>query len=108
MSTSDCKCNELRDLADRCEQLADEVDAGRGTPEVLVSEIARLRTVFDAHRRNRRHSSTGQAESALAIPTGLARELGPTGELRVVLSALRSYLAVETRCTVRLTLRVAK
>jgi len=105
MSTTDCKCNELRDLADRCEQLADEVDAGRGAPQVLVSEIARLRTVFDAHRRNRGHSSTGHVET---IPTGLARELGPTGELRLVLSALRSYLAVETRCTVQLTLRATK
>ena len=89
--------DELRDLAERCEQLADEVDAGRGASEVLIREITHLRTAFDEYRRTKRHDPA--LEDRLASQR-LVRELGPTGELRLVLAALRSYLSVEDRCPV--------
>lgn len=39
----------LRGMMDRCEELADELDAGRGSPTQLTGEVARLRLAFDAH-----------------------------------------------------------
>jgi len=39
----------LRGMMDRCEELADELDAGRCGPMHLTREIARLRLAFDAH-----------------------------------------------------------
>ncbi|MEJ7600269.1 MAG: hemerythrin domain-containing protein [Kofleriaceae bacterium] len=39
----------LRGMMDRCEQLADELDAGGCEPAQLTREIARLRRAFDTH-----------------------------------------------------------
>src|SRR4051812_38151516 len=41
----------LRALMDHCDQLADELEAGRGDPVVLTREVANLRAAFDAHNR---------------------------------------------------------
>jgi hypothetical protein len=41
----------LRALMDRCEQLADDLDEGRGDPAELTRAIATLRLEFDAHNR---------------------------------------------------------
>lgn len=41
----------LRGMMDRCEDLADELDAGRMGPTQLVREVARLRLAFDAHNQ---------------------------------------------------------
>jgi len=38
-------------MMDRCEELADELDAGRMGPMQLTREVARLRLAFDAHNR---------------------------------------------------------
>src|SRR5262245_47295361 len=39
----------LRDMMDRCEQLADAVDSGQCGPTQLTREVARLRLAFEAH-----------------------------------------------------------
>ena len=39
----------LRGMMERCEELADELDAGRMGPVQLTREVARLRLAFDAH-----------------------------------------------------------
>jgi iron-sulfur cluster repair protein YtfE (RIC family) len=39
----------LRGMMERCEQLADELDAGRMGPTQLMREVSRLRLAFDAH-----------------------------------------------------------
>lgn len=41
----------LRGMMDRCDELADELDAGRMGPVQLTREVARLRLAFDAHNR---------------------------------------------------------
>ena len=43
--------DELRALMDRCEELADRLDAGEGNPLALTREIAKLRLAFDAHNK---------------------------------------------------------
>ncbi len=39
----------LRGMMSRCEDLADELDAGRMGPMQLTREVSRLRLAFDAH-----------------------------------------------------------
>jgi hypothetical protein len=41
----------LRGMMRRCEELADELDAGRMGPTQLMREVARLRLAFDAHNQ---------------------------------------------------------
>jgi hypothetical protein len=41
----------LRGMMDRCEELADELDAGRMGPTQLMREVSRLRLAFDAHNQ---------------------------------------------------------
>ena len=41
----------LRDRMDRCEELADALDAGRIEPAQLLHEVAQLRTALDAHNQ---------------------------------------------------------
>jgi hypothetical protein len=43
--------DDLRGMMDRCEDLADELDAGRMGPTQLLREVARLRLAFDAHNQ---------------------------------------------------------
>lgn len=42
---------ELRAIMDRCEELADELDAGAADPLALTREVAKLRQAFDAHNK---------------------------------------------------------
>ncbi len=39
----------LRSLMDRCEQLADQLDAGHDNATQLAGEVAQLRVAFEAH-----------------------------------------------------------
>jgi iron-sulfur cluster repair protein YtfE (RIC family) len=39
----------LREMMDRAEQLADELDGNDGDPSQLTREVARIRIAFDAH-----------------------------------------------------------
>ncbi len=41
----------LRGMMARCEELADELDAGRMGPTQLMREVARLRMAFEAHNQ---------------------------------------------------------
>lgn len=41
----------LRGMMDRCEELADELDAGRMGPTQLMREVARLRLAFESHNK---------------------------------------------------------
>jgi hypothetical protein len=62
----------LRGIMDRCEQLADELDAGRGDPAQLTREVAKLRLAFDAHNR---------FEEQLLRP--VLREIDAFGDVRI-------------------------
>ena len=39
----------LRDMMERCQQLADKLDRDGGDPSQLTREVARIRIAFDAH-----------------------------------------------------------
>src|SRR5215510_344672 len=41
----------LREMMERCESRADDVDADTGNPAQRLDEVARLRTAFDAHNQ---------------------------------------------------------
>lgn len=41
----------LREMIERCEALADDVDAGSAAPDALLGQVARLRAAFDEHNR---------------------------------------------------------
>lgn len=103
----------LRVMMDQCEELADDIDCGRGDLEALVREVARLRTAFEAHTRSE-EQILGSVLRDLSTFGGvridhlcadhfeehraLARHLsGPTAELRATLDELRVHLAVEER-----------
>lgn len=62
----------LRKMMDRCEELADELDAGRGDPIALTREVAKLRLAFDAHNK---------FEEQLLRP--VLRELDAFGDVRI-------------------------
>jgi hypothetical protein len=93
-----CTCKHLRELADHCERVANEVDLGRGELDALIAEVAQLRAAFDAHRKTK----PDRCEiDACEPPMRIVRAPSPTSELRIVLEALRSYLADEMRCSVK-------
>src|SRR5689334_653896 len=108
----------LREMMQRCEALADEVDIGMTGPAILVQAVARLRVAFDEHNRFEEallHPLL--AERAEPGAPGLPREVriarivddhvlqhramrdgldpGPTAALRGVLRSLREHLASE-------------
>ena len=103
----------LRAMMDRCEQLADQIDAGRADCGVLVEEVIQLRAAFDAHHRFEEEvlrpilRSLGElgdlrVEPVLADHIDEHRDLrdrldGPTGELRATLDRLRAHLWGEER-----------
>ena len=62
----------LRAIMDRCEELADQLDAGKGDAAALTREVAKLRLAFEAHNK---------FEEQLLRP--MLRELDAFGEVRV-------------------------
>jgi hemerythrin-like domain-containing protein len=64
--------NELRKIMDRCEELADQLDIGKGEPAALAREISKLRIAFDAHNK---------FEEQLLRP--VLREIDAFGEVRI-------------------------
>lgn len=103
----------LHVMIEECEQLADDIDRGRGDLEALVGEVARLRTAFEAHTRSEEqllgsilrdlttfggvridHLCADHVEEHRALVRHLS---GPTAELRATLDELRVHLAVEER-----------
>jgi hemerythrin-like domain-containing protein len=64
--------DELRKIMDRCEELADALDAGKGDALLLTREIAKLRVAFDAHNK---------FEEQLLRP--VLREIDAFGDVRI-------------------------
>lgn len=104
----------LRGMMDRCEDLADELDAGRSGPTQLTREIARLRLAFDAHNRFEEQllrpvllatDAFGEVrvERMLEEHVGEHREMrarlgsDTTADLREVIATLRAHLDAEER-----------
>lgn len=105
---------DLRGMMDRCEALADELDAGRMGPTQLTREVARLRLAFDAHNRFEEQllrpvllgtDAFGEVRvermveehvgEHRAIRVGLGSNA--TAELRAVVANLRAHLDAEER-----------
>jgi hypothetical protein len=104
----------LRDLMERCDELADALDAGRLDPAVLVDEVARLRGAFEAHNQFEEQllqpvlldaDWLGAVRVARMVEDharehrAMGRQLGgasaPTAELRATLAVLRAHLDSE-------------
>ena len=104
----------LREMIDRCEELADEVDAGTAAASSLLRAVARLRIAFDEHNQFEEQllrpllldadwlgavrvsrMVEDHVEEHRAMRVGLAAT--PTGDLRGVLASLREHLATEER-----------
>lgn len=106
--------DELRRMMDRCEELADELDAGRAAPDQLAHEVARLRVAFDAHNTYEEqllrpvlldadaHAGVRidrMVEDHVGEHRTMRSRLNPTqtGELRDVVETLRAHLDAEER-----------
>ena len=104
----------LRGMMNRCDELADELDAGRMGPLQLTREVARLRLAFDAHNRFEEQllrpvlieaDAFGEAriermvEDHLGEHRAMRQQLGSdaTSELRQAIELLRRHLAAEER-----------
>jgi len=104
----------LRGMMDRCEELADELDAGRMSPLQLTREVARLRLAFDSHNQFEEQllrpvllgtDSFGEVrvermfEEHVGEHRAIRVRLGSsaTAELRAVITNLRAHLDAEER-----------
>lgn len=104
----------LRAIMDHCEQLADELDEGRGDPSHLTREVAKLRLAFDAHNKFeeqllrpvlREMDAFGDVRIDRMIADHIGehhavREQlgdGPTAMLRSAIDTLRVHLQAEER-----------
>lgn len=102
----------LRDMMDRCEELADALDAGRGDLVRLRRAVALLRSAFNVHRtfeeqvlnaalsdRASRSVVVARAHHEIEDRRPLrAHDAKPTEALRDVLTTLRRHLDNEERC----------
>ena len=104
---------QLRAMMDQCEQLADDLDAGRVQPGELAVEVAKLRLAFEAHNAFEEHLlrpvlceldafAEVRIEQMIADHVGEHRAIGgkldgPTDELRAALYELRAHLVAEER-----------
>jgi hypothetical protein len=88
----------------RCEELANDFEAGLGDPAVLVTEVARLRTLFDEHNRfeervlRARSAAIGRTIDGHVYEHQAMRDrltFGVIDELRVTLAMLRDHLDAE-------------
>ena len=104
----------LRGMMDRCEELADELDAGRCDPMELTREVARLRLAFDAHNTFEEQllRPVLKEVDAFSVPRiermvedhvgehrAMRASLGSneTRDLREVIETLRAHLEAEER-----------
>jgi iron-sulfur cluster repair protein YtfE (RIC family) len=104
----------LRGMIDRCEQLADGLDASSVEPAQLVTEVAQLRIAFDAHNQLEERlldpvlidagwrgavRVSRMIEDHVEEHRALRRELDTSisAELREVLANLRTHLDTEER-----------
>jgi hemerythrin-like domain-containing protein len=106
--------DQLRTMIDRCQQLADELDAGHGSADALGREIVRLRVAFDHHNKLEEHVlrpllRDSGAFADVRIDRMVSEHIeehramrerftsSPTAELREALTMLREHLATEER-----------
>ena len=104
----------LRALMNRCGQLADDLDDGRGDPTALTREIVKLRLAFDAHNRFeeqflrpvlREINAFGSIRIDRMIADHISEHRavcdqlgdGPTAVLRAAVDQLRMHLQAEER-----------
>lgn len=104
----------LRGMMDRCEELADELDAGRSGPIQLTREVSRLRLAFEAHNTFEEqllrpvllgHDAFAEVriERMIEDHVGEHREMrrrlhsNETSVLRDVIETLRAHLDAEER-----------
>ena len=103
----------LRVMMDRCEQLADQLDAGVVQPAELTREVVELRGAFDAHNRFEEELLQPMLRELDAFADVRIEHMvedhvhehrsirdhldGPTAELRGSLYELRAHLAAEER-----------
>jgi len=104
----------LRGMMDRCEELADELDAGRMGPIQLTREVARLRLAFDAHNTFEEQllrpvllgsdafaevRIDRMVEDHIGEHRAMRAQLGSTetSALREVIETLRAHLVAEER-----------
>ncbi len=85
----------LREMIERCEALADELDAGRGDPLRLWREVARLRAAFQIHRTFEGPLRRSGTIVAPTVRSGYRTRSGQAHALRDVLASLRAHLAME-------------
>jgi len=105
---------ELRDRMARCEQLADDFDAGAAEPSLLLREVAELRVAFDQHNEFEERvlrpllldidwlgavRVAGMVEDHVEEHRAIRRELDTRAsrDLRDVLASLRRHLETEER-----------
>lgn len=104
----------LRDMMDRCEELADALDAERIAADPLLREVGRLRLAFDAHNKFEEEllrpvlldaewlgavRVSRMIEEHAQEHRSMRQQLGsaPTSDLRAVIATLRAHLADEER-----------
>ena len=105
---------DLRTRIARCEQLADDLDAGKLEPDILLHEIIQLRAAFDTHNHLEERllhpvlldadwmgavRVSRMVEDHVEEHRALHHQLGTptTWELRRVLTNLRTHLDSEDR-----------
>jgi hypothetical protein len=93
---------DLRDRMERCERLADELDAGYGAAAVLLREVGELRAAFAEHNRfEERHLrpmfSAESVADHLTEHRVMAAQLNVTSELRATITRMRAHLDAEER-----------
>jgi hypothetical protein len=104
----------LRDMMERCEELADALDAGTAEPDALLRDVARLRIAFDAHNRFEEQllrpmlldadwmgavRASVMVEEHIEEHRSMRQQMGSptTSELRTVIASLRAHLQAEER-----------
>jgi len=104
----------LHDMIDRCEELADALDAERISTDVLLREVARLRIALDAHNQYEEQllppllldadwlgavRVSRMVEDHIVEHRAMKRQLSsvptPSSELRATLASLRAHLDSE-------------
>jgi iron-sulfur cluster repair protein YtfE (RIC family) len=91
----------LRTMMTRCEELADELDAGGDSPHRLMREVAKLRLAFEAHNTfEEQLLRPALLESDVYATTRIERMVEDhVGEHRLVRQQLSSPVTSELRDT---------
>ena len=85
----------LLEMIARCEEMADQLDAGQGDAVRLWREVARLRATFQVHRTFDGPLRPAHGGTVRAARTDYRTRAGQAHALRDVLASLRAHLALE-------------